>query len=442
MVIVGAGVAGLACARLLHAAGTGVLLLEASDDVGGRVRTDRHPEGWLLDRGFHIYLDSYPEALRQLSNAALDLRPFYAGALVRTEGDGQPARWQRVADPARHLLDALATLLPSNTVGDVVDKLRVGLLRLASLLTQPYGFLTAPETSSLARLQQWGFSTRMIDTFWRPFLGGIFFDRQLGVSDRLLTFVMRSLATGENCLPAAGIGAVARQLASALPPARVRLNASCSSIARAAPDGPWQLSLSDGSSVSASAVVLAVEGPEAIRLLSSLGEDVSPADALTPRPAVGTVCLYFAAPGGAPSREPILYLNGTGEGLVNNACFPSTVAPSYAPPGLGDLVSASLVGIPPPGSELDPRSEEGGRRLAQAVYSELAQWFGGAQGWRHLATYVVPFAQPGQAPPTVLERSVRLASGLFVCGDHREAATLDGALRSGRRAAEAVLAER
>jgi hypothetical protein len=127
---------------------------------------------------------------------------------------------------------------------------------------------------------------------------------------------------------------------------------------------------------------------------------------------------------------------------VNNACVPSAVAPSYAPPGQS-LISASLVGVPAPGSALDPRTLAGDAALAAAVRAELSAWFGAeaTATWRHLRTYVVPFAQPGQSVPSQLERPVRLAPGLFVAGDHREAATLDGALRSGRRAAEAVLAE-
>ncbi len=167
VVVVGAGVAGLACARELRRAGCDVLVVEASDGVGGRVRTDVHPEGFLLDRGFHIYLTSYPEAVRALDEAQLELSPFYAGALVRFGG-----AWHRVADPVRHLGDALASLLPDNAVGDAADKLRVGLLRCAtlssglraradaspprvvSLLSSPYAFLTAPETTTMARLQQ------------------------------------------------------------------------------------------------------------------------------------------------------------------------------------------------------------------------------------------------------------------------------------------------
>jgi phytoene dehydrogenase-like protein len=443
VVVVGAGVAGLVCARTLHRAGVRVRLLEASDGVGGRVRTDVHPDGWLLDRGFHIYLDSYPESRRQLKTRGLKLRPFYAGALVRTG----PGEWQRVADPARHPRDALQTLLPANTIGDWTDKLRVGLLRVASLLQSPYDFLRAPETTTLARLRVLGFSERMIDTFWRPFLGGIFFDRELQVSDRLLTFVMASLATGQNSLPERGIGAVAQQLLDDLPEGAVQCGRHVRAIAPRAGGGAV-LDLADGASIEAvRAVVVATDGPSSAALLrGAVGEEAAVALGLV-RPAaisgVGTVCLYFALPGGAPSREPILYLNGEGSGLVNNACFPSTVSPSYAPAGGGDLLSASLIGIPPPGSALDPRTEEGGAALAQAVRAELAGWWGinevEATSWRHLATYTIPFAQPGQAPPTQLQRPAKLSDGLYVCGDCNASATLDGAMRSGRQAAEAIL---
>jgi len=399
------------------------------------------PQGFLLDRGFQIFLTSYPEAQRSLDYPSLALQPFYAGALVRLAD----ASWHRVADPVRHPLDALLTLLPANGVGDVLDKLRVGLLRLLSLATPPYGFLTAPEVPAAARLAQLGFSAAMVDRFWRPFLGGIFFDRQLRTTDRLLTFVMRCLATGSNCLPAAGIGAVAQQLAGALPEGTLRLGARVQALQPAASGATLQLA--SGAAVTARhAVVLAVEGPEAYRLApAELGAAPSAAGE-----GVGTACVYFAAPlPVAPAlREPILFLNGDAESLdgrgrlVNNACVPSAVAPSYAPPGTA-LISASVVGLPRPGSALDPSTPAGDAALAAAVLEELGGWFGrdATAGWRHLRTYAIPYAQPPQGVPSVLERPARLAPWLVACGDHREAATLDGALRSGRRAAEEVLAQ-
>lgn len=420
MVVVGAGVAGLNAAAKLHEAGVRVLLLEASDGVGGRVRTDE-VDGFLLDRGFQIFLTSYPEAKAALDYQALDLRPFYAGALVRFEGT-----FHCVADPVRHVFDGLGSL--TNPIGSVGDKLLVGLFRLKSLLGSVDDLLKAPEMSTLQRLQSEGFSPQMIDRFFRPFLGGIFFDRNLGTTSRLFSFVMRMLATGQNCLPAGGIGAVADQLASRLPSSAIQLNTPVAAVASSGSGGGAVVTLADGSSISAQAVVVAVEGPEAARLLGAALQG-APSKAAT---GVGTCCLYFKADR-PPRAGNTLYLDGEGAGLVNNMCFPSEVSPTYAPAGK-TLVSVSTIGT------LDGMSEQ---QLAVAVKAELAGWFdaGAVAGWEHLRTYRIPFAQPNQAPPTDLFRPVSLGGSLYVCGDHRSAATLDGALQSGRLAAEAVVSD-
>lgn len=424
VIVVGAGVAGLNCAAKLHAAGVPVLVLEASDGVGGRVRTDKHPEGFLLDRGFQIFLTSYPESREALDYEALDLRPFYAGALVHWSG-----AFHRVADPFRHLIEGIASI--PNPIGSPADKIKVGLFRLRTLLGSVDDLFRAPETTILQRLREEGFSEAMIDRFFRPFLGGIFFDRQLGTSSRLFTFVMRMLATGQNCLPAAGIGAVADQLASRLPEGSVRLNTPVSNVAPASNDNSStpSVTLQDGSILSARAVVVATEGPAAKTLLGA-SLDTAPSKDAAP---VGTCCLYFAAPR-PPLPGNVLYLDGDGVGgIVNNCCFPSEVSSTYAPSGQ-TLVSISTL------STLPQLSED---ELQARVLSELGEWFGASEisSWRHLKTYRIPYAQPNQAPPTDAFRAEALGQGLWVVGDHRTAATLDGALKSGRIAAEEIVAQ-
>ncbi|GBF94145.1 hypothetical protein Rsub_07132 [Raphidocelis subcapitata] len=419
-VVVGAGLAGLHCAALLQARGLEVALLEAGDGPGGRVRTDA-VGGFLLDRGFQIFLTGYPYSRAALDFDALRLRPFYAGARVRFQGG-----WHTVADPLRHFVDGVLSL--ANPIGSVFDKVNVGVFRLKSTLGSLDDVFAQPETTIEARLRAEGFSEAIIDRFFRPFLGGIFFDTRLGTSSRLFSFVMRMLATGQNCLPEGGIGAVSEQLAAKLAPGSLHLNARVAAIEPGGGGAGARVSLADGRSVEARrGVVVATEGPEAQRLLGAALK-ASPSK---PEGGVGTCCLYFRAPS-PPSPDNVLYLNGDGTGIVNNACFPSTVSPTYAPAGQA-LASVSVIGTHP---ELDDAA------LEAAVRAEVSAWFGGAavSSWTHLRTYRIPFAQPSQAPPTNFKRPVALGGGVFVCGDHRDSATFEGALVSGRRAAEALLA--
>jgi phytoene dehydrogenase-like protein len=436
VIVVGAGVAGLNCAAKLHKQGIPVLVLEASDGPGGRVRTDRH-EGFLLDHGFQIFLTSYPEAKEALDYEKLDLRPFYAGALVHWAGG-----FHRVADPLRHFLDGLASI--PNPIGSPADKINVGVFRLKSLLGSVDDIFKAPETTILKRLQLEGFSDAMIDRFFRPFLGGIFFDRELGTSSRMFSFVMRMLATGQNCLPAAGIGAVADQLASQIPADSLRVNSPVSSVSPGTLNTNGNtyaalpsVTMPDGSVLTAKAVVVATEGPAANQLL---GSSLASAPSKDSAP-VGTCCLYFAAPK-APLPGNILYLDGNGgTGIVNNCCFPSEVSPTYAPAGQ-TLVSVSTLGTLPNMSD---------EELQENVLRELSKWFENVpenkegstakvSSWRHLKTYRIPYAQPNQAPPTDCFRKESLGNGLWVAGDHRTSATLDGALKSGRVVAEQIIA--
>lgn len=406
VLVVGAGMAGLSCAVRLHEAGREVLVLEASDGVGGRVRTDE-VEGFRLDRGFQVLLTAYPEARAILDFDALQLGHFEPGALVWT---GQ--RFHRLGDPWRRPGDAWATLRAP--VGSLSDKLRMAQLRRSVQQGSLETVFTAEQTTTLDYLRRAGFSSAMIDRFFQPFLGGIFLERDLRTSSRIFEFVFRMFTQGTAALPRRGIGALSAQLAARLPAGTIRRSARVASIDEDV------VSLESGERIGAREVVVATSALEAARLL---GRDAPPRGRTVS-------CLYYRAPR-PPIDEPMLMLDGTGEGLVNNLCVPSVVAPDLAP------ADSALISL----SVIDP-VEQNETVLRRRVGEQMRRWFGSqTDEWEHLRTYRIQQALPDQSPETLAAGPLgpQVGPGLFVCGDHCENGSLQAALRSGRRAAEAIL---
>ena len=404
--IVGAGLSGLTCARYLHAAGLPVRVFEQRGRIGGRVATDA-VEGFQLDHGFQVFLTAYPEAKALLDYDALDLKPFVKGALVRLD-----EAFHFVGDPLRHPTRAPLSLL--SPIGSLADKLRVLRLRNRLMADTIEVLFSRPEmTAEDALRNRWKFSSSIIETFFRPFFGGVTLDPSLTASSRTLEFLFRMFAEGDACLPARGMRAIPEQLAAGLPEGGVTLNAT---VAAVRPDG---LTLADGREIAARAVVLATEAPAARALFPAADARLA---------ARGEVCLYYAAPE-APLPEPVLVLDGMGEGLINNLSVLSNVAPGYAPDGQA-LVSVVVMGTP----------RQPDKAIEADVRTQLAAWYGEeVRDWRHLKTYRIPYGLPDQQPPYLVERDLPVSvDGLFRCGDYLATASINGAMRSGRRAAEAV----
>jgi len=407
VLIIGAGLAGLSCARHLADSGISFQIIEASDGIGGRVRTDEH-EGFLLDRGFQVLFTAYPEALRTLDYHALDLKKFTPGAFSWFAG-----RMNQLVDPWRTPGGWRVAL--ESDFGTIWDKLRISRLRSRLRRSSIEQLFQRPESSTKEFLTSMGFSDHFIHRFFRPFFGGILLDGELRSSSRMFEFVFKMLSEGDTAVPACGMGAIPAQIASHLPDDSIRLNALVEALHEN------EVTLAGGEVLTARAIVVAADGPSAAHLVG----EAEPASR-------SVTCFYYSADE-PPLPHPTIVLNGDGAGPVNNFAVMSHVAPSYAPAGKS-LIAASVLGM-------QQLTEQ---QLGGFIIAQMKNWFGPvARSWSYLKSYRIPHAQPQQFPGALepAQRPVRIRPGIYLCGDHRDHASIHGAMVSGRRAAEAVLAD-
>src|SRR5581483_8624172 len=417
ILIVGAGLAGLTCAKVLVEAKQDVLVLEASGQVGASLRTFYHEDGYRLDRGFQVLFTAYAAASRHLDYQVLKQRKLEPGAILVKNG-----KLYEIADPLREPARTFSSLL--NPLLPAADKMRVLRLRmqLARLSTsdifvgkkQPEGH----DETSEAYLRREGFSDTFIDNFVRPFYGGIFLDRSLSTSAAMFRFVFKMLSEGDAVLPAEGIGAITDQLVRLLPINDVRYNVR---VAEVLTDGTRALGVrtDDGIVVEADAVVVATEPPTTARLTG------------VPMPAtpVASTCVYYMSPRPLYRGKKIL-VNANPDALVNNLAQLSNVAPSYAPPGQ-HLLSATVLGLPE-GRDDDlalHARDDIKRMLPRADVKMLTP----------LAVVRVPFSQLAQPPGfyNSLPTNEGGIAGRIVAGEATLSSSIQGAMLSGQRAAEA-----
>ena len=398
--IVGGGLAGLSAAGFLQRNNREVLILEASDEVGGRVRTDV-VDGFRLDRGFQVLLTAYPELSKHLDLGALDLQMFEPGALIFRDGS-----FDQLVDPFRRPTSLPRAIVSSSLT--LKDKLLLLSLRRRLARMTATSWNRSTDTSIATELEKIGFSSTAIDQFFNPLLSGIQLTQKLEGSGRLGFLILRTLFAGDAAVPAGGMAEIPRQLASVLPTGTIRTSCPVEKI-----EGRTVFA-AHGQKYRPKTLIMATDGPTATQLLGIPLKKSRPQS-----------CAYFAAPT-APCNSQAIILDGESRGPARNVAVLTNVAPSYGPQ------NSALIATVFPGT-YDPD-------CADLVKPQMRLWFGDqVDNWEHLRTYTIAHGQPVFEVGSSMRSPNHLGDNRFICGDHRDTPSIQGALVSGRRLAEELV---
>lgn len=405
VIIIGAGIAGLTAAKILKAGGKSVLILEASDAVGGRVRTDE-VDGFLLDRGFQVFLTAYPEAKGLLDYDKLELCKFDPGALILNRKG-----ITNMGDPMRQPSSLVSTLLSS--AATFTDKLRMLRLKLKLAGKTIDKIFSEPEITTTAYLKNEGFSGTIMNQFFRPFMTGIFLEDQLTTSSRMFEFVFKMFSEGDAAVPAKGMGMIPKQLAECLTPQELLFNQNVSAV------NGGSVTTADGIIYEANFVLIATD---ALR---------SPIRYSRYRTAHHSVSNVYLTAGKSPFDMPLIALNTLPGKLVNNIAVMDRISKAYSKSG-DTLISLSLIG---------DHANANQKELQENIINELKFWYPDAVSWKHLKTYHIDYALPNDDHVTNEPdyKALRLNAQCFVCGDFLMNGSINAAMKSGRIAAEAII---
>jgi protoporphyrinogen oxidase len=400
IVIIGAGVSGLISALELEYAGYAPIIVEKSESVGGRVKTDI-VDGYVLDHGFQVLLTAYPAAKKYLNFEDLKLKKFLPGAVIFQKGKGT-----KFGDPLRHSSFLFSTAISS--AGSFGDKVKT--FKLAQMLKQKNlsAIFLEKESTTMAYLQKFGFSEKMIQFFFRPFFAGIFLEPDLNTSSRMFEFVYKMFSTGHAAIPAKGMQSIPDQLKGKLRNTSFVLGKSVKSVSE------HMINFNDGDSTQADRIIIATD-PSPI-----LGSSKQ-----APQQWKGCTTLYFTA-SESQIKAPLIGLIPAKESLANHFHYVTDVLG----PKAKHLLSVTVV----------KPNELSDKLLIEQVKKDL-NIHAGISGLKFLKLYHIPRSLPRiqNLKYSPDRNKLKISDHLFLAGDFLANGSLNAAMESGKAAAEVVI---
>lgn len=399
VIIFGAGVAGLVAAKKCEESDLSILLIDADSEVGGRVQSDQ-VEGFTLERGFQVLIDTYEKAEELLDFDALSLKKFEPGAKIYDDKGSFS-----IGDPLRKPSALLSTAF--SRVGTFSDKLKMLSLSKKLQSKSLSEVFEGKRQPTLDYLRDFGFSEKIIQNFFKPFFGGIFLERELSTDAAMFRFVFRNFSKGSACIPAKGMGEIPRQLQADLKKTEIKLNTKIVKV-----NQDPSIELADGSIIKASKIIVACN-PD--HLLPQMDH-----------PIVWnhTTTMYFSGEKSLPSMSCTIGLDTRVKSSINNFARHDEVVPQSAPSDRS-LWSVTVRGPQKP-SEVQ-------RDLASLLNVQSSQL-------HFLKQYDIPYALPRVLSPalTLPPEQSMVTDHIHLAGDYLTNASIDGAMRSGEIAALAV----
>lgn len=400
--IIGAGISGLVAATVLEQNGFSPVIIEATDRLGGRVKTDI-VRGYQLDHGFQILLTSYPYAQKYLDFEALELQNFVSGAAIYKNG-----KQLRIGDPLRDISLLFPTLFSG--IGTFMDKVKILQLNQKLKKKSLSSIFSEKEQSTFSYLTEFGFSTGMINDFFKPFFSGIFLENKLETSSRMFEFVYKMFGDGYAALPKSGIEAIPKQLSKKLKHTTFKFNSKVIVVKAG------EVSLDDGSKLKSDFTILATDANDLVPNLKNRKLKWKSCDTL-----------YFETEERTIAK-PLIGLIPKNEALINNIFYHTSLATSQK--GNRELLSVTVI----------DNKNLSDKELIDRVRKELSEHCGITTGGL-VKHYKIPKALPDLTDLNyeMSASETRLSGGLFLAGDVQLNGSLNAAMIAGERAALGVI---